>query len=346
MNKIKHRIYKTLLATLITFTVLFSACCQAAPTTTIIVPETPTSFSDVVEAITPSVVFISATGTFSSSTGSGVIMDPDGYILTNRHVVEGATTVHVTLQNRKTYNATNVWIDDLADLAVVKIAGSQPFAAAQFVEEDDPAKVGDWAVAVGHPLGLSPDEGGATVTAGIISNLDRSFTIDTTTYYDVIQTDAAINPGNSGGPLLNLEGKVIGINSAVSTEAQGVGYAINVSTAKPVYEGLASSTHTVVRPFIGVGLRDVEPLDVTNLGLTIWGGALITQVQEGFPAEQAGLQANDVITSINGAPIVSYASLIRELWPYDAGDTITIGFFRDDDPNRTAEVTLVARPSN
>jgi serine protease Do len=352
MNETKNRIYKTTIAVLLAFTVLLSACCQAGPTTIILPPSgTPTSFASAVEIIAPSVVFVSASNTVSGSTGSGVIMDPDGYILTNRHVVEGATTVHVTLQNRKTYIAQDVWMDDLSDLAVIKIAGTELFDAAEFVKNYDTIKVGDWAVAVGHPLGLSPGEGGATVTAGIISNLDRSFTIDHTTYYDIIQTDAAINPGNSGGPLVNLEGKIIGINSAVSTEAQSIGYAINISTARPVYEGLSSPSHLLVRPYMGTGLRDVMPADVTELNLPSGVGALITQVQDGFPAEQAGLLVNDVIISIkniddeDAIPIYSYASLIRELWPHEVGTTVVIGIIRNGQ-ELTVNLTLVARPSS
>ena len=337
---------KALLLIPIVFIIVLSACCTPIETT-IIVPsgDTPTSFSQIVESITPSVVYIYAQGTISSGSGSGVIMDADGYILTNRHVVENANTVQVTLQNRQVYTATNVWMDDLSDLAVVKISADS-LDAADFADYTT-IKVGDWAVAVGHPLGLSPSEGGATVTAGIISNLDRSFTIDDTSYYDVIQTDAAINPGNSGGPLVNLAGEVIGINSAGATEAQNIGYAINVSTAKPVFEGLSGSNHSVTRPFLGTGLTDVTPEIASQLGLPTCSGALITSISAGYPAEAAGLQVDDVIVSIGvgdvDEEIISYASLVRELWLHDVGDTINVGICRGGS-SLTIPVTLAERP--
>ena len=333
---------KALLLLPIIFVVAFSACCTPIETT-IIVPSgnTPTSFSQVVESITPSVVYIAASGTISSGTGSGVIMAADGYILTNRHVVENANIVQVTLQDRHVYTATSVWMDDLSDLAVVKISANS-LDAAQFADYTT-TKVGDWAVAVGHPLGLSPSEGGATVTACIISNLDRSFEIDGVSYYDIIQTDAAINPGNSGGPLVNLSGEVIGINSAGATEAQNIGYAINVSTAQPVFEGLSGSNHSVIRPFIGTGLADVTPEIADILGLETCAGAVITEIIEGFPAETAGLQVNDVIVSIGDEEIISYASLVRELWLHDVGETISVGICRDGE-SLAVDVTLAERP--
>jgi serine protease Do len=328
---------KALLLLPIAFLVVLSACC----TTTTPSGGTPTSFSQIVESITPSVVYIYAQGTLSHGSGSGVIIDANGYILTNRHVVENANTVQVTLQNRQVYTVTDVWEDDLSDLAVVKIVADS-LVAAQFADYTT-TKVGDWAVAVGHPLGLSPNEGGATVTAGIISNLDRSFEIAGTSYYDIIQTDAAINPGNSGGPLVNLAGEVIGINSAISTEAQNIGYAINVSTAEPVFEGLSGSNHRVIRPFLGTGLTDVTPEIATRLGLETCAGALITEIMEGYPAEAAGLQVDDVIVSINDEEIISYASLVRELWLHDVDETISVGICRDGNSS-TVNVTLAERP--
>ena len=338
-------ILKSMLAAVLASAMVTSAC-SAPQETTIIVPSggTPASFSQIVEEITPSVVYIYATNGTLSSSGSGVIMDEDGYILTNRHVVEGATLVQVTLQSRKSFDAIDYWMDDLSDLAVVKINSSETLKAAQFEQDHDTVKVGDWAVALGHPLGLSPNEGGATVTAGIISNLDRSFEIaGLPPYYDVIQTDAAINPGNSGGPLVNLDGKVIGINSAGATEAQNIGYAINVSTAQPVFEDLSGPEHEVTRPFLGTGLRDVTPQDVSDLGLASCSGALITEIMEGYPAEAAGMQVNDVIISIEGEDIFSYASLVRELWKHEVGDTIAVGICRGGS-TLTVDVTLAERP--
>jgi serine protease Do len=311
--------------------------------------DTPTSFSQVVEAITPSVVFIYAQGTVSSSTGSGVIMHEDGYILTNRHVVEDAQTVEVTLQDRRIFTATDFWMDDLADLAVVKINGSNLPEAANFADYTE-IKVGDWAVAVGHPIGLSPTEGGATVTAGIISNLERSFAIGNIEYFDIIQTDAAINPGNSGGPLVNLDGDVIGINSAISTEAQNIGYAINVATAERVFDDLIDVDHEVIRPFIGVRLDEVTPQQAMELSLAKTAGALIAEVVADSPAEDAGILVNDVITAMEGidpvkmeVEITSVSQLLRELWLYQAHDTVKITVWRNQS-EASVNLTLAERP--
>lgn len=293
----------------------------------------------------PSVVYVLALGTISSSSGSGVIMDEDGYILTNRHVVENATTVQVTLQSRRVYTATDFWMDDLSDLAVIKIDSAETLVAAQFEQDFSKIRVGDWAVALGHPLGLSPSEGGATVTAGIISNLDRSFEISGIAYFDVIQTDAAINPGNSGGPLVNLSGNVIGINSAGIIEAQNIGYAINVSTAEPVFEGLSGPDHSVVRPFLGAGFTDVTPQIANQLGLENCLGALITNILDGYPAEAAGLEVNDVVISINGVEIISYASLVRELWKHEVEETVEVGICRSGS-FLTIDITLAERPTS
>ena len=330
------------------FAIILTGC---KTETTIIMPtgDIPTSFSQVVEAITPSVVFIYAQGTLSSSTGSGVIMDKDGYILTNRHVVEDAQTVEVTLQDRRIFTATNVWMDDLADLAVVKIS-TNSLPAARFVEDYTTIKVGDWAVAVGHPIGLSPTEGGATVTAGIISNLDRSFAIGGIQYNDIIQTDAAINPGNSGGPLVNLAGEVIGINSAISTEAQNIGYAINVATAKRVFDDLIDEDHEVIRPFIGVSLDEVTLQQAMELSLAKTAGALIVEVVAGSPAEEAGILVNDVIIALEGiypvkaeVEITSVSQLLRELWLYQAHDTVEITVWRNG-AETSVNLTLAERP--
>jgi len=311
--------------------------------------DTPTSFSQVVDAITPSVVFIYAQGTLSSNTGSGVIMHEDGYILTNRHVVEDAQTVEVTLQDRRIFTATDFWMDDLADLAVVKITASNLPEAADFADYTE-IKVGDWAVAVGHPIGLSPTEGGATVTAGIISNLERSFTIGNTEYFDVIQTDAAINPGNSGGPLVNLDGDVIGINSAISTEAQNIGYAINVATAERVFDDLIDVDHQVIRPFIGVRLDEVTPQQAMELSLAKTAGALVAEVVAGSPAEDAGILVNDVIIALEGidpvkveVEITSVSQLLRELWLYQAYDTVKITVWRNQS-EASINLTLAERP--
>jgi serine protease Do len=220
------------------------------------------SFSKVVDKVMPSVVHIlvevpaDQPDEFGIASGSGVILRPDGYILTNRHVVEGSRRTEVTLQNRQVYVVSDIWTDDILDLAVIKI-DAQDLPTAEFGDPDS-IKVGDWVVALGHPLGLSADEGGATVTAGIVSNLGRSFTIQGVPYYDVIQTDTAINPGNSGGPLVNLKGEVVGINSAGLGEAQNINFAINIATAREVFEDIVQYGR-VLRPYLDAVLDDITP---------------------------------------------------------------------------------------
>lgn len=292
------------------------------------------SLSDIVSKVMPSVVYILVDTTDTDifgepiqAAGSGVILRSDGYILTNRHVVEDAKKVEVNLHDLRVYDVvtSNIWRDDVVDLAVVKIE-EQNLPTVPF---GDPEKlsVGDWVIAIGHALGLSPLEGGPTVTQGIISNLDRSFTIETTAYYDVIQTDAAINPGNSGGPLINLAGEVIGIDSAGAAEAQNIGFAINVATARHVFEDLVKygKPH---HPFLGATLVDVTPNNTKNSEAPKI-GALVANIELGSPAGLAGLQKDDVIARFGSSDVVSAASLIRELWRHEVGDTVEVVYWRD-----------------
>ena len=304
------------------------------------------SFSDIVDEVMPSVVFIyveieiADTGQVIGGSGSGVILRSDGYILTNRHVVEDANRVEVTLQDRNVYEATGIWEDDILDLAVVKI-DVQGLKAAKFGDSKS-IRVGDWAIALGHPLGLSPDEGGATVTVGIISNLGRSLFIQGVPYYDVIQTDTAINPGNSGGPLVNIKSEVIGINSAGAGQAQNINFAINTRTARPVFEDLVTYGR-VLRPYFGATLADITPEVACELCLTKRIGALITSVEPNSPAESAGLQKDDIIVQFGGEEIISPATLINTLWTHRAGDTVDITFWRGDTEMQTA-INLTEKP--
>ncbi|MCX6012378.1 MAG: trypsin-like peptidase domain-containing protein, partial [Chloroflexi bacterium] len=299
----------------------------------------PNSFAAVVQTIMPSVVYINAQSLSGSSSGSGVIMGSDGYILTNRHVVENAQSVQVVLENRDSYFATNWWMDDLSDLAVVKIKVSD-LDAADFADPTS-IHVGDWVVAAGHPLGISPSEGGATVTAGIVSNLGYSFTIGNIPYYDIIQTDAALNPGNSGGPLVNLEGKVIGINSAISGQAQNISYAINVNTARPVYEDLIKAAHKVTRPFLGVVMEDITPDLIRQYNLTPNSGAFISDVVPTGPAYNK-IKQYDVIIEFAGLKITTVAQLITELWQHKPNETVSVKFYSGNKINETT-ITLVER---
>jgi serine protease Do len=322
--------------------------CRQAQEAAVTAEVFPRSFAEVVEKAMPSVVYIFVEedtgfpGQFATASGSGVIMSPDGLILTNKHVVGNALRVEVTLQDRRVYEVPegDIWLDKLLDLAVIKI-DAQGLPAAEF---GDPAeiKVGDWVIALGHPLGLSPEEGGATVTVGIVSNLGRSFSIQGVPYYDVIQTDAAINPGNSGGPLVNLEGKVIGINSAGSSEAQNINYAINVSTARRVYNDIVKYGR-VIRPYLGAIMSDFTPSLACEFCLAKRVGAVIVDVETGSPADLAGLQRGDIIVRFGEEDVISAAQMIKKLWQREVGERVKIVYWRGETENETT-ATLTERP--
>ena len=256
--------------------------------------------------------------------GSGVVMTSDGYVLTNRHVVEGATNLDVTLQDRTTRPVEDFWVDDVLDLAVIKL-NATGLPHAEFSAERP--RVGDWVVALGHPLGLSPGDGGATVTAGIVSSLGRAFAIEDTLYYDVIQTDAAINPGNSGGPLVNMRGEVVGINSAGVPGAQSVGYAISAETAERVYDDLVSFG-VVRRPYFGALPTELTPEVACRECLERRVGVVLVGVLPGGPAAEAGLQDSDVVVSVDGQDISSVTQFIAAIWSKRPGDDVSMVVYR------------------
>jgi serine protease Do len=299
------------------------------------------SFSTIVEEVMPSVVYIfvevdtGLPGQFVPASGSGVILRKDGYILTNRHVVENARRAEVTLQDRSVYEVRSIWLDDILDLAVIKI-DVEGLPAAKFGDPER-IRVGDWVIALGHPLGLSPTEGGATVTVGIISNLGRSFTIEEIPYYDIIQTDAAINPGNSGGSLINLDGEVIGIHSAGLGEAQNINFAINVATAKRVFDDIIQYSR-VIRPYLGAVLDDLTPSKACKYCLTKRVGAIIVQTESGGPADSAGLRENDIIVRFGEEEVVSAAQLVKELWKHEVGESVSVVFWRGETEMKTTVI--------
>jgi len=343
---------------------LVSACATTAtltntptPTTTSTAHPTTTpsgialsalpSVADVVAKVMPAVAYVSVDYTATSffgqtaatKSGSGVVLSPDGYILTNNHVIDGYTKIEVSLPNdEQTYQASLVGADPTSDLAVIKIDG-QNFPTAQF---GDPSGLrdGDWVIALGNALGLV--EGGPTVTLGIVSGLGRSFTIGQAAYYDIIQTDAAINPGNSGGPLVNLEGRVVGIDTFIISSAENIGFAVSTNTASRVYDDLVKYGH-VIRPYLGATFNDLTPDLASQLGLSINKGVLVAYVSAGSPVAKAGIQANDVITSFQDQKVTEASQLIKLMWEYNVGDSVKITYWRANSEH-VVSVTLGERP--
>jgi serine protease Do len=266
-------------------------------------------------------------------------MRSDGYILTNKHLVENAKKVMVTLWDRRIYEPTSIVTDDIMDLAMVKI--EETGISALPYGDPNSIAVGDWVIALGHALGLSPLEGGATVTEGIISNLGRSFAIGNTLFYDVIQTSAAINVGNSGGPLINIAGEFIGLNSSGVVGAQNIGFAINAATVRHSFEDLVKFGKPQ-HPYLGVTLTDVNPCTCGDPSAPL--GAKIATLGPGNPADKIGLRNNDIVTSFGGQKTDSAASLIRALWRHDPGDKVEIIFWRDGTMIKT-DIVLTLRPS-
>ena len=263
--------------------------------------------------------------------GSGVIVSPEGYIITNNHVVDGASELTVTLPDKREFKAKIVGTDPKTDLAVVKINASN----LPYVRWGDSSKlqVGEYVLAVGNPFGLN-----STVTLGIVSALGRGH-MGITQYEDFIQTDAAINPGNSGGALVNTAGELVGINTAIVSQTggyQGVGFAVPANMAKPVYESLVA-TGKVVRGYLGVAIQELTQDLAKSFGLKQAKGALVSSVAEDSPAERAGIKQGDVIVAYQGKPIEDPAVLQREVTRTPVGTKATLKVIRD---GREQEVTV------
>ena len=255
--------------------------------------------------------------------GSGVIISPDGYIVTNNHVVDGAREVTVTLPDKRELKGKVVGTDPKTDLAMVKVDGRDlPFIS---WGDSSALQVGEYVLAVGNPFGLN-----STVTSGIVSALGRGG-MGITQYEDFIQTDAAINPGNSGGALVNTRGELVGINTAIISQSggyQGVGFAVPSTMAKPVAESLVKSGK-VVRGHLGIGIQDLTPDLAKSFGLDALKGALVSDVKEESPAAKAGLMQGDVITKYQGTPVDSPRALQRAVTQTPIGSKVQITVMRD-----------------
>ena len=267
--------------------------------------------------------------------GSGMIMDAMGHILTNNHVVAGANDIRVLLADGQYYPAKLVGTDPKTDLAVIKIKADEKLPYVTFGDSDE-MKVGNWVVAIGAPQGLDQ-----TVTQGIISAKHRRGILDPSSYQDYLQTDAAINPGNSGGPLLNLQGKVIGVNAAIVSESggfEGIGFAIPSNMAVHIADALIKNGK-VERGWLGVSIRDLTPGLQKSMKLNVSKGALIADVVKGGPADEAGLQKNDVVTAYQGKEIPDASSLQNQVANTSIGQEITLTVFRKG-KSRDVKVTI------
>jgi serine protease Do len=271
------------------------------------------------------------TGEFKQkSLGSGFIIDKEGYILTNNHVVEKASTIKVRLSDDKEYDAKVVGKDSKTDIALIKINAKNNLPVAA-MGDSDKLEVGDWVVAIGNPYGLDH-----TVTAGIVSAKGR--VIGQGPYDDFIQTDASINPGNSGGPLFDLSGQVVGINTAIISGGQGIGFAIPINMAKSLLPQLKNKGK-VVRGWLGVVIQKVTPDLAKNFGLRSTEGALVSDVTEGSPAAKAGIRTGDIIVSFAGKAIKEMDQLPKMVAAVDVGKRVPVGLVREGKPIE-AEVTI------
>ncbi len=269
------------------------------------------------------------------SLGSGVLVDPKGYIVTNQHVVERADRIQVTLMDDPpgvNHTAKVIGTDSETDLAVIKIDVNRPLPYAKLGNSDS-MDAGDWVLAIGSPFGLKE-----SVTAGIISSTKRSID-QSRQFQSFLQTDAAINPGNSGGPLVNMNGEVVGINTAIFTQSagyQGVGFAMPSNTVAKVYNQLISPEHKVTRGSIGVSFNATENPAIARV-YGVKNGVTVSSVKSGGPADQAGIKVGDTITSIDGKPVKDGDELVGEVSAHKPGSKVKLGLVREGKP---MEVTI------
>jgi serine protease Do len=319
------------------------------------------AITDAASAVSPAVVTITSTSADATDplsvpqtgVGSGIIYDGGGWVLTNRHVVCGADELRVHLADGHTYSARTYGVDTLTDLAIVRIQDASDLPVAE-LGDSSALKAGQLAVAIGSPLGTYTN----SVTSGVISAMGRRVTVDDScgdgrvALNNLIQTDAAINPGNSGGALVDSTGRVVGVNTAVAGDAQGIGFAIPINIAKPIMEQ-AVEGERLTRPWLGIYYQEVDPALVEAQDLPIDYGVLVA-AQEGnrdpavlpdSPAAEAGVRARDIITAIDGERIDATRGLDDLLTRYRAGDEITLTVVRGGETLELA-LTLGERPAN
>jgi serine protease Do len=324
------------------------------------------SFTGVAKSVSPSVVNISITATVgpaamqggptgdpffdrffggqqaphtARSLGSGFVLSADGYIATNAHVVAHANRVNVRLANKREYQAKIIGVDEKTDVALIKIEPSEPLQPVDLGDSSN-LEVGEWVMAIGSPFGLEQ-----TVTVGVVSAKAR--VLGAGPYDDFIQTDAAINPGNSGGPLVNSEGHVVGINTAISSRSggsEGVGFAIPVGLAKSVLDQLRANGH-VERGWLGVGIQEVTPELASSFDLRDASGALVASLAPGGPAEKAGLQRGDVIVEFDGHAIADSHQLPAMVAVASVGSQARLTVLRGG-AKKDIDVTIASLPND
>jgi serine protease Do len=252
--------------------------------------------------------------------GSGVIIDESGYVLTNNHVVSGADKITVKLSDGREFKAKRIGTDPKTDLALIKIDSKNlPVAT---LGDSDKIEVGEWVIAIGNPFGLEH-----TVTVGVVSAKSRSG-LGTGTYEDFIQTDASINPGNSGGPLVNINGEVIGINTMIVGLGTGIGFAIPINMAKNIIDDLIKHGK-VTRPWVGIGIQDLTPELKKHFKISEEEGVIINQIYKNSPAEKADLKTGDVIQEVDGKKVNDAQSLVKEILKKHIGQKIRLGIARE-----------------
>ena len=339
---------------------------QAVPAVSTTSGITLPSFSDLVERVKPAVVNISTSKTYKGrgglgtpfggspfgddffdrffgdmprrefkqrSLGSGFIISNDGYIFTNNHVVEQADKILVKISDGKEYEAKVIGTDANTDIALIKIKPDNSLPVAD-IGDSEKVRVGEWVIAIGNPFGLD-----ATVTAGIVSAKGR--VIGAGPYDNFIQTDASINPGNSGGPLFNMEGKVVGINTAIVAQGQGIGFAIPINMAKSILSDLKSKGK-VTRGWLGISVQDISDDIASNLNHANRRGALVSDVFKGDPADKAGIKIGDIITEINGKTIKDTHELLLTIASLHVGQKMNVKAIRDG-KEMTFQVTVAER---
>jgi serine protease Do len=325
---------------------------NATPATTISTQTMPPesgmlTIPEVVMKVKPSVVSINVEITAydifnqavkEQGAGSGWIIDGDGYIVTNNHVVQDADSVTVTLYDGRIFQAESVKTDPLSDLAIVKIGATNLPAVS--IGDSSQLDVGDSVVAIGNALGQ-----GISATSGIVSAVNISLDTDTgQTLLGLIQTDAAINPGNSGGPLVNTAGEVIGIDSIKVSQVgvEGMGYAISINEAVPIINALIEEGY-IVRPWLGIGISTVNAFVASLYNLSVDEGVLVSNVVADGPADKAGLQEGDIITKVDNEEITDMGDFIQIINSSDIGQIVKITYWRGDS-EQTADVTLAESP--